>query len=455
MDINQEETSNIKKVAELILDDDEVCSQFIQMKEGKFYGIELIDIYSYIVKNKLVLNNEKRSYRLDFIITLYRFFDTEYYYQVDETQILNPEFEETIMKDVNFNEIPEEQALELYDSLNRNIRFDSEFLILGQNLQNQNLKSKYDKEISSVKINDRIVCRVWSDICAYLINKYHIGRAFVKKAGIHRYVEACIGNSIIIMEAVSRTRSAVDGSYLKDLARAKLKLKPAGFEILYSLDGTLLMNLPTYVNLSYYYVPYNDRNCPTKEEIDGLTSLIDETEETKQVIIDEKNESKIRKIIEDIVFLNRLLKNSNLEESTECIDYLRQVYENVFRNETRVCLLNKSFYRYIENDYSCEYVPILSVCVGKDSKEFNIGEDKEYIYLIFKEGTSQFRMIKKDELLRLIKIEKIKIILNLVKSEDIDSKLIRMGLPELTLDRLHELFSDEEDLDDNYVWPYK
>ena len=117
----------------------------------------------------------------------------------------------------------------------------------------------------------------------------------------------------------------------------------------------------------------------------------------------------------------------------------------------RVKLVSKQFYRYTENDNLCEYVPILSVYVGNLEKEHEKREENEYIYMIFNEGEHQLRIIKKELILRLIKEQKVKRIeLTSNNSNKEDTKLIEMGLSELTLDNISGLLND-----DNVVVQYE
>ena len=436
----------IEDVVESILNNDEICIKFIQKKDRFFEGIELEYIYSFFQRFSIKQNDEKRKKRLDIVHERVKWVNNDSYQQLDKEQVLDLKIEEAIIKDIDFNAIPEDITLALYNSLNRNVSFDSDFFILKQDLDNTIAREKYNKKINDVSEKDnRLVCRGWADAFAFLINKYVGGTVYIKISGRHRDVVACVGKSIIFADATNNTYSKKDGTSLPDLVRAKLGLMPSGFKILYSLENIEISKLPTYKKSRYYDVEndyFSDR--PSEEEITELRNLIDESLNTNdRGALSAKDEIEI--IMKKVVFINKLLRKSALKESKECISYLKQICVTLFQDEKgRVELIHRLFYRKRAEDDSLEYVPILSVYLGRMAESYSKRKDKDYIFFTFHEGDYQFKIIKKEDIIKLVSSSSIIQIYEpkYYNYQNMDFKLEKMGLPELKKLRIGEIIDD-------------
>jgi hypothetical protein len=314
-------------------------------------------------------------------------------YKVDSNIQINPNFEQLVMSDIKPGTDIIQWASEIYNNLNKNVKYDSNFFAHDQDLSNQFLKSIYNKKIENVSKEDNtIVCKTWAELYAYLLGKNNI-EAYVVGDGKHKSVKAFIGTTEIDADATNITSSFEDLSHLTDLTRSKLGYKSTGFEV-YEMGSKVSLKNDLHVIQRDYTTEYS-----AFEDTPELTELLDEINDTRDLtaVVMEENgqESPSQTAIKKLSFINSMIQKANLD-NMDSVGYIQHLFHNILDDsEKKQAFLSIGLYE--ESYNACSVLPLVSV----RNEEF--GEDNEtYSLFMYNQDEHKLSSISKDKVLELV-----------------------------------------------------
>ncbi len=274
---------------------------------------------------------EKRTYQADDDLLKYGF-------KVPNTEEINPEFYNYVMDEVDENAKGIDLALQIYDSLNKKVSYDEQFMAFRKDydfLQNKNIK-----DITSN--NSSVICDTWALLYASILEKNGIP-AVVNKAVAHSKVYFSADGYIVSADATENQKDPEDESELSDITRCKMGMNPYNF-FLYEKDETGQIK-ECRIDESTYIKENNIKLKRTNfsSYITKLINLLNENSTYKKYnnsikpdILDIINEIKFQleqsnlDTISNMLYLNNLLKmlvpKDDLDKLTK--DYIKIKQDN-------------------------------------------------------------------------------------------------------------------------------
>ena len=89
-------------------------------------------------------------------------------YRIDPQLQINPDFERAVLESIQPTNDPAEFALQLYNELNKRVKYNPSFFALDQDLTNQFAHDIYYQPFDAVNLqNNSLICKQWSELYAY------------------------------------------------------------------------------------------------------------------------------------------------------------------------------------------------------------------------------------------------------------------------------------------------
>lgn len=255
---------------------------------------------------------------------------TKYCTKVNEKEIINPEFYNYVMDDVDESLTGVALAYAIYSSLNRKVSYDENFIAFG---------SEYDflinKNINSVTINNSsVICDIWAPLFAICLEKRGFS-AVVNKEATHSKVYFKAEGFIICADATENKKDLIDGFDFSDITRCKLGLVPNNF-LVYEKDKNNQMVAKKITDTNWYKDSGVELSEPIfSKQITKLLELLNQNPTYK------KYKSKNSSLESDFDEINHLLKESELD-TISSIMYLNNLIK---------ILLSKDDQARITKDY--------------------------------------------------------------------------------------------------------
>lgn len=343
-------------------------------------------------------------------------------YRVNPQLQINPDFERAVLGAVKPTNDPAEYALQLYNELNKRVKYNPSFFALDQDLTNQFASDIYYQPFNTVNLqNNSLICKQWSELYAYFLEKSGF-EAYVCGNGKHKNVKAYYGTTLIEADATNQTTSPSDPSRLTDLTRSKLGVRPAGFKAYeFYRDKQTTRNLST-IQLNYDIGDFS-RNQGANEQLLEIINLIDEGRDLTDVImgLNDPND-RVGTIMKKISFISDMLKGASLD-NMDSVGYLNHLFHCTLNSEERQRAKNtNAFYKNLYTN-DCDMVPIISINVAQDK---NNPRQEDYLFFEFVQGTHEIKPISRDKL-----IEKV-VSGEYIQGRGKHDKVIIPGIPEIT-----------------------
>ena len=319
-------------------------------------------------------------------------------YRVNPQLQINPDFERAVLEAIQPTNDPAEFALQLYNELNKRVKYNPSFFALDQDLTNQFAHDIYYQPFDTVNLqNNSLICKQWSELYAYFLEKNGF-EAYVCGSGKHKSVKAYYGTTLIEADATNQTTSPSDPSRLTDLTRSKLGVRPAGFSA-YELykDKQTTRNLST-IQLNYDIGDFS-RNQGANEQLLEIMNLIDEDRDLTDIIMGLNNPNdKIGTIMKKISFISDMLKGANLD-NMDSIGYLNHLFHCTLNSEERQRAKNtNAFYKNLYTN-DCDMVPIISINVAQNQTN---PRPEDYLFFEFVQDTHEIKPISREKLIEKV-----------------------------------------------------
>ena len=319
-------------------------------------------------------------------------------YRVDPQLQINPDFENAVLGAITPTNDPAEYALQLYNELNKRVKYNPSFFALDQDLTDQFACDIYYQPFGTVNLqNNSLICKQWSELYAYFLEKSGF-EAYVCGSGKHKNVKAYYGTTLIEADATNQTTSPSDPSRLTDLTRSKLGVRPAGFNA-YELyrDKEITRNLST-IQLDYDISDFS-RNQGANEQLLEIMNLIDEDRDLTDVIMGLNNPNDIvGTIMKKISFISDMLKGASLD-NMDSIGYLNHLFHCTLNPEELQRAKNtNAFYKNLYTN-DCDVVPIISINVAQDITN---SKREDYLFFEFVQDTHEIKPISREKLIEKV-----------------------------------------------------
>ena len=365
--------------------------------EDGYHGIPKDILTDYIATElrdftRRIATNEQMDRTIEFIKNK-QFYISDHTYKTDPRISLNPEFENSIYQGIKSRE-PAAFALELYNELNKRVKYNPSFFALDQDLNDQFAHDIYFKRFdATTKEENSIICKQWAELYAHMLQKCGY-EAYVCGKGKHKSVRAFFGTTMIEADATNQTTSPDDPSRLTDLTRSKLGVRPAGFKA-FDLYG----EKPVTKNLQTISLDYNiddfDRNEGAVEQVTELMNHIHDERNLSSLLMGLNTPNDRRgSIMKKLGFISDMLKGSKLD-NMDSVGYLNHLFHNILTpDERQIARETNAFY---ENLYTndCNMVPIISINNADDPSR---ATPSDYLYFIFNQNSHAIEPITRDEL---------------------------------------------------------
>ena len=343
-------------------------------------------------------------------------------YRMNPEYQINPDFERAIYDSIKPTSDPAEFALQLYNELNKRVKYNPSFFALDQDLTNQFAHDIYYQPINTVTPqNNSLICKQWSELYAYLLEKNGF-EAYVCGHGKHKNVKAYYGTTLIEADATNQTTSPSDPSRLTDLTRSKLGVRPAGFNAYdFYRDKQTTRNLST-IQLNYDIGDFSV-NRGANDQLLEIMNLIDEKRDLTDIImgLNDPN-SEVGTILKKIGFISDMLKKSRLD-NMDSVGYLNHLFHGTLTpSELKRAKNTNSFYKDLYSN-DCDMVPIISINVATDPEH---ATQDDYLFFEFVQDTHDIRPISREKL-----IEKV-VSGEYIQGRGKHDKTVIPGLPEIT-----------------------
>lgn len=343
-------------------------------------------------------------------------------YRVNPQLQINPDFERAVLGAIQPTNDPAEFALQLYNELNKRVKYNPSFFALDQDLTDQFAYDIYYKPFTTVNLqNNSLVCKQWSELYAYFLEKNGF-EAYVCGSGKHKNVKAYYGTTLIEADATNQTTSPSDPSRLTDLTRSKLGVRPAGFNAYeFYRDKQTTRNLSA-IQLNYDIGDFS-RNQGANEQLLEIMNLIDEDRDLTDVIMGLNNPNdRIGTIMKKISFISDMLKRARLD-NMDSIGYLNHLFHCTLNSEERQRAKNtNAFYKNLYTN-DCDMVPIISINVAQDKTN---PKQEDYLFFEFVQDTHEIKPISREKL-----IEKV-VRGEYIQGREKHDKVSIPGIPEIT-----------------------
>ena len=343
-------------------------------------------------------------------------------YRMNPEFRINPDFERSVYASIKQTNDPAEYALQLYNELNKRVKYNPSFFALDQDLTDQFAHDIYYKNFGETSLeNNSVICKQWSELYAYMLEKSGF-EAYVCGKGKHKNVKAYYGTMRIDADATNQTTSPDDPSRLTDLTRSKLGVRPAGFYA-YDFSGykPVTRNLDT-IRLDYDVASYSQGHG-LDEQITEIINHIDDGRDLTSLIMGLNDRtSEVGNIIKGIAFISDMLKGSKLD-NLDSVAYLNCLFHSnpALYDSGRVKCTNAFYENLYTND--CNMVPILSVNQAQDASQ---ARAEDYLYFEYIQETHDIRPISREKLIEKVVSGKY------LQGRGKDDKVIVPGLPEIT-----------------------
>ena len=310
---------------------------------------------------------------------------------------IRPDFERAVMQDIPKGLSGTELAFQIYNELNKRVKYDSAFFALGQDLNNSFAKSIYYGSIENVGTsNNGVVCKTWAELYAYFLEKNGLD-AYVEKKGKHMYVIAYDGTNKIKADATNQTNSFDDTSRLTDLVRCKIGARPAGFQVFSyeDLENDIAKDMKI-VQSDYEDVDYS--KFQNSEELNELMELIDDKRDLSSLTFGlEQKQDSVENIITKITYINDLMKKTRLD-NMDSIGYLGHLFNSILnKDELKRASLCNSLYEHLYTD--CRIIPMISIYKGKFGENGEKLDEDAYLFLTYDERQYQLKNVSKEKIL--------------------------------------------------------
>lgn len=319
-------------------------------------------------------------------------------YRVSPQLQINPDFERVVFEAVQPTNDPAEFALQVYNELNKRVKYNPSFFALDQDLTDQFAHDIYYQPFNTVDLqNNSLICKQWSELYAYLLERCGF-EAYVCGSGKHKNVKAYYGTTLIEADATNQTTSPSDPSRLTDLTRSKLGVRPAGFSAYeFYRDKQTTRNLST-IQLNYDIADFST-NQGANEQLLEIMNLIDEDRDLTDVIMGLNNPNdRVGTIMKKISFISDMLKGASLD-NMDSIGYLNHLFHGTLTPEERQRAKNtNAFYKNLYTN-DCDMVPIISINVASDINNPNQGD---YLFFEFVQDTHEIKPISREKLIEKV-----------------------------------------------------
>ena len=419
--------TQVYNAAMRIVTSEQELFQFLDVKTGNgFYqGIPKEVITDFISTElseftRKIVANEQMDRSINFIRHKQSLI-ADHTYKTDPRIGLNPEFENSIYQGIKSRE-PAAFALELYNELNKRVKYNPAFFALDQDLNDQFARDIYYKGFNQTTNQDNsVVCKQWSELYAHLLQKCGY-EAYVTGKGKHKKVIAFFGTTMIEADATNQTTSPDDPSRLTDLTRSKLGVRPAGFKA-YDLYG----EKPVAKNLDTISLNYDTddlaRNDGASQQVIELMNHIHDDRNLSSLVMGLNNPNDIRgSVMKKLGFISDMLKGSKLD-NMDSVGYLNHLFHCVLTpDELQVARSTNAFY---ENLYTndCNMVPIISI---NNAEPPNAARPGDFLYFVFNQKTHAIEPID-----RAVLIDKV-VKGTLIQGRGKNDRAFIPGLPEIT-----------------------
>ena len=315
-------------------------------------------------------------------------------YRMNPQFPINEDFENAVFSAVKPTNDPVEYAFNLYNELNKLVKYNPEFFARDQKIQyDEFAKAIYSQRIDEVTLQKNgLVCKQWAELYAYFLEKSGI-EAYVVGQGLHKSVKAYTGATIIEADATNQTMSVDDPSRLTDLTRCKLGVRPAGFKAHeFDINEMVGKDLNT-ITLNYdigSFSSFKDNELLT-DIINHIPSNVDLT----STIMGLNDPKSIQgSIMKKNAFISGMLKKANLD-NMDSIGYLNHLFHNTLTSiERRFESLENIFYKDVGGD--CKMVPIIAF--NKSGIE-NSQEKEDFVYFEFDQDSHEIKPVSRDFLI--------------------------------------------------------
>lgn len=394
-------------------------------REDSYRGLPKDIISDYIATElrdftRRIAANEQMDKAIEFIKHKQSYI-SDHTYKTDPRISLNPEFESAIYQGVTSRD-PAAFALELYNELNKRVKYNPAFFALDQDLNDQFARDIYYKRFdATTKEENSIICKQWAELYAHMLQKCGY-EAYVCGKGKHKSVRAFFGTTMIEADATNQTTSPEDPSRLTDLTRSKLGVRPAGFKA-FDLYGEkpVTKNLQT-ISLDYSIDDFA-RNEGAVEQVTELMNHIHDERNLSSLIMGLNTPNDRRgSIMKKLGFISDMLKGSKLD-NMDSVGYLNHLFHNVLTPyELQVARNTNAFY---ENLYTndCNMVPIISINNADDPSR---ATPNDYLYFVFNQHSHAIEPITRDELFNQVVNGK------LIQGRGKADSVVIPGIPQLT-----------------------
>ncbi len=319
-------------------------------------------------------------------------------YRINPQLRINPDFERAVLEAIQPTNDPAEFALQLYNELNKRVKYNPSFFALDQDLTNQFAHDIYYQPFDAVNLqNNSLTCRQWSELYAYFLEKSGF-EAYVCGKEKHKNVKAYYGTTLIEADATNQTTSPSDPSRLTDLTRSKLGVRPAGFSA-YELykDKQPTRNLST-IQLNYDIGDFS-RNQGANEQLLEIMNLIDEDRDLTDIIMGLNNPNdRVGTIMKKIGFISDMLKGASLD-NMDSIGYLNHLFHCTLTSEERQRAKNtNAFYKNLYTN-DCNMVPIISINVARNQTN---PKPEDFLFFEFVQDTHEIKPISREKLIEKV-----------------------------------------------------
>ena len=411
-----------------IISNPQEFNQYLECQRTKslYKGISLSVLSNYISSElftftrKIATNNDVEN-NIRFLMNKDRNVKDNAY-RVDPQLQINPDFERAVLETIQKTDDPAEFALQLYNELNKRVKYNPSFFALDQDLTDKFAHDIYYQPINTVNLqNNSLVCPQWSELYAYLLEKNGF-EAYVCCSGKHKSVKAYYGTILIEADATNQTTSPNDPSRLTDLTRSKLGVRPAGFKAYECYrDKQITINLAT-IQLHYDIADFST-NRGANEQLIEIMNLIDEDRDLSDIImgLNDPNDQ-VGTIMKKISFISYMLKGASLD-NMDSIGYLNHLFHCTLNSEERQRAKNiNAFYRNLYTN-DCDMVPIISINVAQDKTK---PKQEDYLFFEFVQDTHEIKPISREKL-----IEKV-VSGEYIQGRGKHDKVSIPGIPEIT-----------------------
>lgn len=418
--------TQVYNVAIRIASSEQELLKFLNIKDGNFYDGIPKDVISDFISTELndftrkIATNTQIEKTINFIRNKQSII-ANHTYKTDPRISLNPEFENSVFQGVTSRD-PAGFALELYNELNKRVKYNPAFFALDQDLNDQFAKDIYYKRFDATTNKDNsVVCKQWSELYAHMLQECGY-EAYVTGEGKHKKVVAFFGTTMIEADATNQTTTYDDPSRLTDITRSKLGVRPAGFKA-YDLYG----EKPVAKNLDTITLNYDTddlaRNDGASQQVIELMNHIHDDRNLSSLVMGLNNPNDMRgNVMKKLGFISNMLRGAKLD-NLDSTGYLNHLFHCVLTpDELQIARNTNAFY---ENLYTndCNLVPIISI---NNANPPNAARAGDFLYFVFNQKTHAIEPIDRAVLVdRVVKG-------TLIQGRGRYDKAVVPGLPEIT-----------------------